>query len=697
MANDPVSLRVPCHPPQRCPISRGERLARVNPSPTRSGPEGSSRNEPGLGRVQPLTLLFPPQQDPMTAAPDAPYTVLARKYRPQTFSELKGQNALTKVLTNAFERDRIAHAFMLTGVRGVGKTTTARIIAKGLNCLEADKPTITPCGTCSNCIAIAESRHVDVLEMDAASRTGIDDIREIIESVRYRASEARYKVYIIDEVHMLSKNAFNGLLKTLEEPPPHVKFILATTDIHKVPVTVLSRCMRFDLRRVDMETLVEHLAGICEQEKDRGVGYEPAALAIIARVSEGSVRDSLSLLDQAISHGAGVASEQAVRDMLGLAERGKLYELFEQIMKGQAAAALATLQELYVSGGDPVSLLREVAEICHTVSVLKVAPAHADNPTIPQAEREKAKQLAEAMPVRTLSRAWQLLLKGLDETARAPSALAAAEMVIIRMTHVADLPAPEELIRRLSQEGAAAPHGGARAPAAPPNGGPPSASAPPNNPTASASSVPEGTSNLRVVASGGQAGQAAQKLSPHPTPTPQPTPIAATAPPPADFNGLVALIRAKRDAKLLVNVESYVRPGPMQRGAFEFSPTEGAPPDLAAVLGQRLSLWTGSRWIVSVADGHDAPTLAEIRRAKAEDLRARAEAHPLVQAVMATFPGAALETVRDLTGGATDAPALDYGDDSDSLIDEDDDDDLSGLWDGMAPVYDEDDIHRDPL
>ncbi|MBX2854604.1 MAG: DNA polymerase III subunit gamma/tau [Rhodobacteraceae bacterium] len=629
----------------------------------------------------------------MTAAPDAPYTVLARKYRPQTFSELKGQEALRKVLTNAFERDRIAHAFMLTGVRGVGKTTTARIIAKGLNCLGSDKPTIQPCGTCANCVAIAESRHVDVMEMDAASRTGIDDIREIIESVRYRASEARYKVYIIDEVHMLSKNAFNGLLKTLEEPPPHVKFILATTDIHKVPVTVLSRCMRFDLRRVDAETLVQHLTEICDQEEN--VEAEPAALGIIARVSEGSVRDSLSLLDQAISHGAGVASEQAVRDMLGLAERGKLYELFEQLMKGQAAAGLATLQDLYVSGGDPVSLLREVAEICHFVSVAKVAPAHADNPTTPPAEREKAKQLAEALPVRTLSRAWQMLLKGLEETARAPSALAAAEMVIIRMTHVADLPAPEELMRRLSQEsGASAPNGAGRAPGGAPNGGPSSA-APPTSPAASGQRGPEGSSGLRVVASGGGAAQAAPQPSPAPTPTPQPN--AATASSPSDFDGLVALIRAKRDAKLLVNVESYVRPGPVQRGAFEFSPVEGAPPDLAAVLGQRLTLWTGSRWIVSIADGHDAPTLAEIRRAKAEDLRARAEAHPLVQAVMATFPGAALETVRDLAGGAADVPALDYGDDSDSLLDEDDDDDVAGLWDGIEPVYDEDDIHRDPL
>ncbi|MEL6281038.1 MAG: DNA polymerase III subunit gamma/tau, partial [Pseudomonadota bacterium] len=331
-----------------------------------------------------------------------------RKYRPQDFDALIGQEALVTVLRNAFERDRIAHAFMLTGVRGVGKTTTARIIAKGLNCTASDRPTIKPCGVCENCVAIAESRHVDVLEMDAASRTGIDDIREITESVRYRAAQGRYKVYIIDEVHMLSKAAFNGLLKTLEEPPAHVKFILATTDIHKVPVTVLSRCMRFDLRRVEAEQLTAHLKGICDNE---GVNVSIEALNLIAKASEGSVRDSLSLLDQAISHGAGQVDDATARDMLGLSEHGRILDLFEHVMRGRTSEALTTLRTLYVEGGDPLSLLRELAEATHLVSMIKVEPARADDPTLPPTQRDRARELSATLPMRSLSRAWQMLLK----------------------------------------------------------------------------------------------------------------------------------------------------------------------------------------------------------------------------------------------------------------------------------------------
>lgn len=651
-------------------------------------------------------------------AADAPYAVLARKYRPQDFDALIGQDMLVRVLSNAFQQDRIPHALMLTGVRGVGKTTTARIIAKGLNCLSSEGPTIKPCGTCANCVAIAESRHSDVLEMDAASRTGIDDIREIIESVRYRASQGRYKVYIIDEVHMLSKNAFNGLLKTLEEPPAHVKFVLATTDIHKVPVTVLSRCMRFDLQRVSAERLIDHLRGVCQAE---GATAEDPALAIIARVAEGSVRDALSLLDQAISHGAGAATEAAVRDMLGLAERGRLFALFEQIMAGDAAAALDSLRALYTDGGDPVSLLREVAEICHLVTVTKVSAVRLEDPTLPQAEREATKTLAERLPMRALSRAWQLLLKGIEETSRAPTPLSAAEMVLIRMAHVAELPPPEELIRRFGDtlKAGQAPQGGG-APARPNGGGPSqpqsgsSQGGAPQESTQPESAQPGGgdpggrpsmqappdRAPLRLAASAGAATAPIAAAQPSPAVQPAPpqrAPAAATEPSPEDFEGLIALIRKKREAKLLVDVESYVRPGPLGPARFEFTPKDGAPPDLAAKLGQRLSLWTGERWLVSVASGHDAPTLAEARRAAEDDLRAKAAAHPLVQAALAAFPGAALQKVTDLSaaaaiGGDAHGAATGALEDPDALIDDEED-----PFEFDLSAYSDDDFNRDPL
>ncbi|MEL6979749.1 MAG: DNA polymerase III subunit gamma/tau, partial [Pseudomonadota bacterium] len=381
----------------------------------------------------------------------AGYAVLARKYRPQTFDALIGQEALVRVMTNAFARGRVPHAILLTGVRGVGKTTTARIIAKGLNCSAADGPTVSPCGVCDNCVAIAESRHVDVMEMDAASRTGIDDIREIIESVRYRANIGRYKVYIIDETHMLSKNAFNGLLKTLEEPPPHVKFILATTDAHKLPATVLSRCMRFDLRRVPPERMIAHLAALCEAE---GVTAAREALALIARASEGSVRDALSLLDQAIAHGAGEVSAEAVRAMLGLSETGRAFELFESIVTGAVGEALERLNALYRDGADPGAILADVAAACHTATVLKAAPARAEmaaeDATLSPTEIAMGRALAERTPMRALTRSWQMLLKALDEVATAPAPLAAAEMAVIRMSYVSELPSPEQALRRLA-------------------------------------------------------------------------------------------------------------------------------------------------------------------------------------------------------------------------------------------------------
>jgi DNA polymerase-3 subunit gamma/tau len=395
--------------------------------------------------------------------PDAAYRVLARKYRPQTFADLIGQEAMVRTLRNAFEADRIAHAFVLTGVRGVGKTTTARIIAKGLNCIGEDGaggPTIDPCGNCPPCHAIAEGRHVDVLEIDAATHTQVDRMREILAGVPYRPAEVRYKIYIVDEVHMLSTSSFNALLKTLEEPPEHVKFIFATTEIRKVPVTVLSRCQRFDLRRIEPEAMLAHLSGILERE---GAEVAPDALGLIVRAAEGSVRDALSLLDQAIAHGAGETSVDQVRAMLGLADRGRVLDLFEQVMAGDAKAALSELAAQYAAGSDPVAILRDLAEVTHWVSMLRIAPEAADHPTVGPDERARGLDFAGRLGMRALTRMWQMLLKALEEVAAAPNAMMAAEMAIIRLTHVADLPTPEELVRQLAdapQPPTAGPGGG---------------------------------------------------------------------------------------------------------------------------------------------------------------------------------------------------------------------------------------------
>ena len=383
------------------------------------------------------------------------YRVLARKYRPETFADLVGQDAMVRTLKNAFEADRIAQAFIMTGIRGTGKTTTARIIAKGMNCIGPDGtggPTTQPCGVCEHCVAIAEGRHVDVLEMDAASRTGVGDIREIIESVHYAPGAARYKIYIIDEVHMLSTSAFNALLKTLEEPPPHVKFIFATTEIRKVPVTVLSRCQRFDLRRIEPEVMLALLRRIAGAE---GAAITDDALALITRAAEGSARDATSLLDQAISHGAGETTAAEVRSMLGLADRGRVLDLFDMILRGAAAEALAELQAQYAEGADPLAVLRDLAEITHWVSVVKITPAAAEDPTVGPDERARGADMAARVPMRALTRLWQMLLKALEEVAAAPNAMMAAEMAIIRLTHVADLP-----------EGAANPHDGTEGPVA---------------------------------------------------------------------------------------------------------------------------------------------------------------------------------------------------------------------------------------
>jgi DNA polymerase III subunit gamma/tau len=581
--------------------------------------------------------------------PDAPsYQVLARKYRPRTFADLIGQEAMVRTLRNAFATDRIAHAFVLTGVRGVGKTSTARIIAKGLNCVGPDGqggPTVEPCGACEACVAIAEGRHVDVLEMDAASRTGVGDIREIIDSVAYRAASARYKVYIIDEVHMLSTSAFNALLKTLEEPPAHVKFLFATTEIRKVPVTVLSRCMRFDLRRIDPETMIAHLGGIAERE---GVSLEPGAVALLTRAAEGSVRDALSLMDQAIAHGRGEVTAERVRAMLGLADRGRVLDLFEAVMRGDPRAALAELSAQYAAGADPMAVLRDLAEVTHWISVVKISPDAADDATIGPDERARGLDFAGRLGMRTLTRAWQMLLKALEEVAAAPNALMAAEMTLIRLTHVADLPAPEELVRRLASAPAGAGQGGAAGPAAP---------------------AAEGRGAPVALARGGAA--QAQAVRAEAAPEPRPAPEATPAPGPAPvarfrtFDDVLALIREKRDMQLLTEVEAGLRLVHYAPGRIEFEPAETAAPDLAARLAQRLQLWTGVRWGVAVVGSGGAATIAEVRAAEKGDLHACSLAHPMVQAVLAAFPGAEIKDVRPadaLDGPGQTLPAAEDGD-----------------------------------
>jgi DNA polymerase III subunit gamma/tau len=529
------------------------------------------------------------------------YRVLARKYRPETFADLVGQEAMVRTLKNAFAADRIAHAFIMTGIRGTGKTTTARIIAKGLNCIGPDgngKPTTEPCGVCDPCRAIAEGRHVDVMEMDAASRTGIGDIREIIDSVHYRAASARYKIYIIDEVHMLSTAAFNGLLKTLEEPPSHVKFIFATTEIRKVPVTVLSRCQRFDLRRIEPEVMLALLRKIAAGE---GAAITDAALALITRAAEGSARDATSLLDQSISHGAGETTAEQVRAMLGLADRGRVLDLFDMVMRGDASAALQELSGQYADGADPMAVLRDLAEITHWISVIKITPMAADDPTTPHDERARGLEMATKLPMRTLSRTWQMLLKAIEEVALAPNAMMAAEMAIIRLTHVADLPDPESLIRKLQSATPPAAIAQTVAPVAPP--------------------APR---MMMAQAVGG--GQTVETLT--------------------TFEQVVGLIREKRDMTLLVEVETNLRLARFAPGRIEFEPTPRAAPDLASRLGQRLQGWTGTRWAVSVVSSGGAPTIAEARDEQQDLARAEAALNPLVQAVMAAFPGAKISEIR---------------------------------------------------
>ena len=538
----------------------------------------------------PLDLGLDIPEQPKQPPSGTPYRVLARKYRPQTFAQLIGQDAMVKTLANAIDRGRIAHAFLLTGVRGVGKTSTARLIAKSLNCIGPDGqggPTIIPCNVCEPCRAISEGRHIDVIEMDAASHTSVDDVREIIDAVRYASVSARYKIYIIDEVHMLSKNAFNALLKTLEEPPEHVKFLFATTEVNKVPVTVLSRCQRFDLRRIPAEKLAAHFDGVSKAE---GVDVDPEALGMIARAAEGSARDGLSILDQAIAHGAGAVTAEQVRDMLGLADRGRIRRLLKLVLGGNAAAALAELDEAHELGIDPTQLLRGLMESLHGATRSK-AGASADA-MLSAEERESAAEMAQQLSWTTIHRLWQMLLKGLQDVDVAPDPREAAEMSLLRLIHAADMPDPASLIARLSGEGAAA------------------------------------------VASS----------------TPAAKPSGPVARVPADFAALVKAV--EQSGKHLLAQQLHDQIGLVTYAPPELilRPMRPLGADWTRDLALALKAATGATWKVSLSDQGGEPSLLDQEKMAEERVRADVLADPNVRAVMDAFPDAELESYSNKGG-----------------------------------------------
>ncbi len=598
-------------------------------------------------RQSPTATLHAPGLLSAEAAPAA-YRVLARKYRPTGFEDLIGQEPMVRTLQNAFDLDRIHQAYLLTGVRGVGKTTTARILARAFNYelpakggrAAVTRPTIHMDELGAHCQAIIESRHVDVLEMDAASHTGIDDVREIIDNARYRPVMARTKVYIIDEVHMLSKPAFNGLLKTLEEPPEHVKFIFATTEIDKVPVTVRSRCQRFDLRRVDAALLGSHLRKICDLE---GVTIEADALAMIARAAEGSVRDALSLLDQAIAHGGANGGStilaEDLRSMLGVADKAQVIDLFEAAMSGSIADALRMLEEQYNGGADPAQVVQELAEFTHLVTRIKVAPDTASSTALTPEESRRGQGAAERLSLPVLSRAWQILSKGVDELRGSQMPLAAADMVLVRLTHAAELPTPDEALRRLGF-------------------GPAQAASAISSPTPAS----RGPALQAAPRSSGSSAQVARATA---APAPRAPPASDSLAAPAsknleipDFPALVALAAEKRDMLLKIALESQVRLVRFEPGRVEFELAPSGSASLAQTLMQRLQLWTGERWMVSVVKAGGQPTLAEQRDEKERERRSGLEADPVIASVLAHFPGAQIIAVRGKDAGVGSAPLV---------------------------------------
>jgi DNA polymerase-3 subunit gamma/tau len=570
--------------------------------------------------------------DPPKAA--VPYVVLARKYRPAAFSDLIGQDAMVTTLRNAFATDRIAQGYMLTGVRGVGKTTTARILSRALN-YEADgidKPTFDMTTYGRHCAEIMEGRHPDVLEMDAASNTGVDNIREIIESARYKPLMARYKVYLIDEVHMLSKGAFNALLKTLEEPPAHVKFIFATTEVRKVPLTVLSRCQRFDLRRVDVPVLAEHFRKIVANE---GGEADDEAIALIARAAEGSVRDGLSLLDQALAMGAGKVGIERVRDMLGLADRGRIFDLIEKLLGGATAEALEAFARLHRDGAEPAQVLADLADAVHIATRAKTLGAAAAGEGLSAEERRRAASLAERLSVAILARAWQMLLKGLEEIARAPNQAAAAEMVLIRLAFTADLPTPADIINAL---GGAPQRSGSRPTAADKAERRPAVTAtaaPTSMPAASEDEAP-GDEDLLLDDDIGPA-----------------APAAAAMPILRSFADVVAAAGERREAKLKVHLEEHVSLVRFDAaGSIELHLLPGAPRELANELREKLNDWTGKRWMVALSRTPGERPIGEVDRERAAAEVSDLAKHPSVAAVLQQFPDAKITGVRPLPGGA---------------------------------------------
>lgn len=562
-------------------------------------------------------------------APAGEYRVLARKYRPASFDDLIGQDAMVRTLSNAFESGRIPQAWILTGVRGVGKTTTARIIARALNYELRDGsvtgPTIHMPVLGVHDQAIMESRHIDVLEMDAASHNGVDDVRQINDAIRYAPVSARYKVYILDEVHMLSGAAFNALLKTLEEPPPHAKFVFATTEIRKVPVTVLSRCQRFDLRRVDGAVLVKHLEGIAQKEN---VEAEQAALALIARAAEGSVRDSLSLLDQAIAHAAGPVRAEDVRQMLGLADRVRVVDLFEALMRGDTAAALTELREQYDIGADPAVVLTDLADFTHFVTRVKVTPAVADDVSLSEAERVRGREFASKLSMRVLSRTWQMLLKGIAETQSAAKPVVAAEMVLARLAYAADLPTPDEVIRSLGG-------GESSAGAAPATSG--RSAAPSNGGAGGMASSYASTAVPRYDAPRGA--PRAVLAQPAADPIHQSAPAAPTVAVPS-FDALIALAADKRDITTKLALERDIRLVRFEDGRLEIALERSANRSLITDLQKKLPEWTGRRWMVIVSSEQGEPTRHQQAREREVELKRGVRSDPLVQAVLERFPGA---------------------------------------------------------